>query len=300
MSSSWSLRRMDNKPDKLEILVARSAGFCFGVKRAIRLAQRASKKAGEEVYTLGPIIHNPQVVRELEKSGIKAKAGVDRIEGGVVIIRSHGITREEMEEAEKKGLTLVDATCPYVKRIHQIVEKLSEEGYQIVMVGDENHPEVKGILSHCRDMRKIKLVGSAPAAENMGAMEKVALVAQTTQSWENFLAVLEVLVGKASELRVFNTICHATSKRQREARELAKIVECMIVVGGFNSANTSRLTRMCRQLQPNTHQVETPEDIKYEWFEGVKRVGVTAGASTPRQMVEEVVNKITSLPDSLS
>lgn len=300
MSSSWSLRRMDNKPDKLEILVARSAGFCFGVKRAIRLAQRAAQKAGEEVYTLGPIIHNPQVVRELEKSGVKAKAGVDRIEGGVVIIRSHGITREEMEEAEKKGLTLVDATCPYVKRIHQIVEKLSGEGYQIVMVGDENHPEVKGILSHCRDMRKIKLVGSAPAAENMGAMEKVALVAQTTQSWENFLAVLEVLVGKTAELRVFNTICHATSKRQREARELAKIVECMLVVGGFNSANTSRLTRMCRQLQPNTHQVETPADIKDEWFEGVRRVGVTAGASTPRQMVEEVVNKITALPDSLS
>lgn len=289
---------MERKPDKLEILVAKSAGFCFGVKRAIRLAKRAAQKAGGEVYTLGPIIHNPQVVRELAESGILARSDVDQMEQGVVVVRSHGITREEKEAAYKKGLTLVDATCPYVKRIHQIMEKLSGEGYQVVILGDKSHPEVKGILSHCRDMEKIRLVGSAAEAKALEPVEKAALVAQTTQSREEFMAVLEVLIGKAGEVRVFNTICDATSERQMEARELAKSVECMIVVGGFNSANTTRLTRMCGRLQPNTHQVETPEDVKAEWFKGIGKVGVTAGASTPRKMVEEVVNKIASLPDS--
>lgn len=291
---------MERKPDKLEILVASSAGFCFGVKRAIRLAKRAAQKARAEVYTLGPVIHNPQVVKELEESGVMARSEVNQIEQGVVVVRSHGITRGEMEAADRKGLTLVDATCPYVRRIHQIIERLSGEGYRVVVLGDKDHPEVKGVLSYFQDKERIRLVGSVAEAQALGPMEKAALVAQTTQSWENFMAVLEVLVRKVAELKVFNTICDATSKRQLEGRELAKNVECMIVVGGFNSANTCRLTRMCRQLQPNTYQVETTEELKPEWFKGIKRVGVTAGASTPRQMVEEVVNKIASLPDSLS
>ncbi len=284
---------MKTGKEQLEILVAKSADFCFGVRRAIRLAKRTAKREGE-VYTLGPLIHNPQVVSELEQEGVVARKSADEIKSGVVIIRSHGLPKEELARLREGKLSWLDATCPYVKRVQEIVEKLSTEGYSVLVVGDKDHPEVRAILSFFQPAGKIRVIAGAREACQLDVDGKLGLLAQTTQSGETFQEVIRVLVSKVSELRIFNTICPATGERQREARELAKLVDCMVVVGGDNSANTARLTRLCRAIQPKTYRVETAAELKEDWFAGCRRVGVTAGASTPKKRVEEVVAKIIS------
>ena len=274
----------------MEILVAKNAGFCFGVKRAINMAQDCAKEATGNIYTLGPIIHNPQVVKELEESGISKVDKVEEINNGTIIVRSHGVTSDEMKLIQEKGLEIIDATCPFVKKAHEYVELLTREGYSVIVVGEKEHPEVKGILSYGR--KDIIAAASVEDLKDMPRRKKIGIVAQTTQSIENLQAVVAHCLKKASELKIFNTICNATSVRQQESIELAKQVDCMIVVGGRNSANTNRLTEICRKIQPKTYHIEVPEELKQIHFNGAKNVGITAGASTPNWIIEKVIEAL--------
>ena len=273
----------------MKIILAKKAGFCFGVKRATQLAFEAAEK-DTDTFTLGPIIHSPQVVQKLEDMGVKVVKNLDKSDSGTVIIRSHGVLASEMEEAIQKNLEIVDATCPFVKKAQEHVKSLSESGYNVVVVGDADHPEVQGIVSYGGD--KVHVVASGEEAAQLPRMGRIGIVAQTTQSFENLRQVVDECLQRGSEIRVFNTICDATSVRQDEAKDLAGQVDCMLVVGGFNSANTRRLAEICTELQPRTHHIETATEIDPQWFEGVERVGVTAGASTPKWIIDEVIERI--------
>jgi 4-hydroxy-3-methylbut-2-enyl diphosphate reductase len=279
----------------MKVILAKRAGFCFGVKRATQMAFEA---AGEDkkTFTLGPIIHSPQVVKKLEEMGVKVLKNLDSMESGTIIIRSHGVASEEIGEAVQKKLEIVDATCPFVKKAQEHVKSLSESGYGVVVVGDADHPEVQGIVSYGGN--KVFVVGSGEEVKKLPKMSKIGVVAQTTQSFENLKNVVSECLLRGGEIRVFNTICDATAVRQEEAKELAGQVDCMLVVGGFNSANTRRLAEVCAELQPLTHHIETAAEINSAWFEGVERVGVTAGASTPKWIIDEVMSKIEELNKS--
>ncbi len=277
----------------MEIILAKSAGFCFGVRRATRMAFEAAAEY-EHICSLGPVIHSPQVVKGLAEQGVKVVDKVEDIPPGSVIIRSHGVTSEEMEKVQANDLTIVDATCPFVKKTQGYASRLHNEGYTVVIVGEMEHPEVQGIVSYAGDS-EVHVVADAEQAAALPRMQKVGIVAQTTQLYENLRDIVDVCLAKSQELRVFNTICDATSVRQNEAREIARSVELMFVIGGHASANTSRLTGICREIQPQTWHIETPEEINPEWFAGVTKVGVTAGASTPRWLIDDVVARIAEL-----
>jgi 4-hydroxy-3-methylbut-2-enyl diphosphate reductase len=277
----------------MEIILAKSAGFCFGVRRATQMAFEAAAQH-DAICSLGPVIHSPQVVKGLAEQGVKVVADVDEIPPGSVIIRSHGVTASEMARVQEKNLTIVDATCPFVKKAQEYATRLSEEGYTVVIVGEVEHPEVQGIVSYAGEA-VVHVVADARQAAALPRMNKVGILAQTTQLYENLKDIMEVCLTKCQELRVFNTICDATSVRQNEAREIARTVDLMFVIGGHASANTSRLARICRELQPHTWHIETAEEIEPGWFSGVTRVGVTAGASTPRWLIDEVVARIAAL-----
>lgn len=277
----------------MEIILAKSAGFCFGVRRATQMAFEAAA-AHEHICSLGPVIHSPQVVRGLAEQGVKVVDQVEDIPPGSVIIRSHGVTAEEMQKIQEKNLTIVDATCPFVKKAQEYAARLSEEDYTVVIVGEVEHPEVQGIVSYAGEA-VVHVVADARQAAVLPRMRKVGIVAQTTQLYENLEDIMAVCLAKSQELRVFNTICDATSVRQNEAREIARNVDLMFVIGGHASANTSRLARICREIQPHTWHIETTAEIEPDWFAGVAKVGVTAGASTPRWLIDEVVARIAEL-----
>ncbi len=276
-----------------KIILADSAGFCFGVTRATQMAFQAAEE-NCPICSLGPIIHSPQVVEKLEKKGVKVVQKVGDIEAGTVIIRSHGITAGELADIHARNLTAVDATCPFVKKAQDYAAKLCAEGYAVVLVGEKDHPEVQGIISYAR-RAKVAVVANSEEALRLPIQFKIGIVAQTTQSIETLRQVTDVCLNKSKEVRVFNTICDATSVRQDEAREISKQADLMLVVGGFNSANTTRLAQICRELQPRTYHVELAGQIESEWFAGVKNVGITAGASTPRWIIDEVVERVGSL-----
>ena len=273
----------------MKIILAQQAGFCFGVKRATQMAFEAADKGGK-TFTLGPIIHSPQVVQKLEEMGVGVLKSISELDNGVIIIRSHGVASGELDAAVRKNLEIVDATCPFVKKAQEHVKRLSETGYDVVVVGDEDHPEVQGIVSYAKG--KVYVVGSGEEAAKLGKMGKIGVVAQTTQSFENLKSVVLECLMKGSEIRVFNTICDATAVRQEEAKELAKKVDCMVVIGGYNSANTKRLAEVCSELQPKTYHIETAQQLDHRWFKGVETVGVTAGASTPKWLIDEVIERI--------
>lgn len=277
----------------MEITLAKNAGFCFGVKRATQMAFEAAAEY-EHICSLGPLIHSPQVVKELTEQGIKVVDNVKDIPPGSVIIRSHGVTAEEMSKVQASNLTVVDATCPFVKKTQEYAVRLSEDGYTVVIVGEMEHPEVQGIVSYS-GKAVVHVVADAEQAAALPRMKKVGLVAQTTQLYENLRDIMDVCLAKSQELRVFNTICDATSVRQNEAREIARSVDLMFIIGGHASANTSRLSHICRELQPQSWHIETAEEINPDWFVGVDKVGVTAGASTPRWLIDEVVARIAEL-----
>lgn len=279
----------------MKVILAKQAGFCFGVKRATNLAFEAAGK-DQKTYTLGPIIHSPQVVGKLETLGIQALASLDGLKSGTIIIRSHGVEQNEITKAEQKNLTIVDATCPFVKKAQEHVKSLSEAGYGVVVVGDADHPEVQGIVSYGVD--NIFVVASGDEVKKLPKMQKIGVIAQTTQSFENLKNVVCECLLRGGEIRVYNTICDATAVRQEEAKELAGRVDCMLVIGGFNSANTRRLLEVCTEIQPCTYHIETAEEIKPDWFTGAEQVGVTAGASTPKWIIDEVMNKIEQLNKS--
>jgi 4-hydroxy-3-methylbut-2-enyl diphosphate reductase len=253
------------------------------------MAFEAAGKGGE-TFTLGPIIHSPQVVQKLEEMGVRVIHNLSEQENGTIIIRSHGVAAEEVDEAVRKALDIVDATCPFVKKAQEHVKSLSQAGYDVVVVGDADHPEVQGIVSYATG--RVYVVASGEEAARLPKMAKIGVVAQTTQSFENLKNVVLECLMKGGEIRVFHTICDATAVRQEEAKELAQRVDSMIVIGGYNSANTKRLAEVCTELQPRTHHIETAQQLDPEWFEGVGKIGVTAGASTPKWLIDEVMERI--------
>ncbi|MCX7989256.1 MAG: 4-hydroxy-3-methylbut-2-enyl diphosphate reductase [Aquificaceae bacterium] len=283
----------------VEIVVAEHAGFCFGVKRAINLAEEALKEGGHgsKVFSLGPLIHNPQEVKRLEGKGLCLLESEDGLKANsTVIVRSHGIPPQKEAELLSRGVRLVDATCPFVKAVHEAVVKLSKEGYFVVLVGEKNHPEVIGTLGYLQACGgRGVVVETKEDLKEVLRRDRVGLVAQTTQNEQFFKEVVGEIAIWAKELKVINTICNATSERQEDVYELAPQVDVMIVVGGKNSGNTRRLYEIAKSLNPRSYHIETPEELKKDWFEGVSRVGITAGASTPDWIIREVVSNIEHL-----
>jgi 4-hydroxy-3-methylbut-2-enyl diphosphate reductase len=280
----------------MKIILAQSAGFCFGVTRATKMAFEAAEQY-HQICSLGPIIHSPQLVEKLEEKGVEVIGKVEDIPDGAVIIRSHGVTAGEMGAIRQRGLTVVDATCPFVKKAQEHAARLAREGYAVVLVGEADHPEVQGIVSFARDA-EVHIVSGREDAEGLPRKGRMGVVAQTTQSLANLRGVVEVCLGKSKELRVFNTICDATAVRQDEARSIAGQSEVVLVIGGFNSANTTRLARICSEIQPRTYHIETADQLLPEWFAwfaGVSSVGITAGASTPRWIIDEVAARVAEI-----
>jgi len=275
------------------IEVAKKAGHCFGVKAAIQKAFETARVSKLSVYTLGPIIHNPQVVQELEKEGVKAVKNLSDITQGVIIIRSHGVPPSVIQEANDRGLTVVDATCPFVKRAQTLAQELVRDGYNLVLLGDAAHPEVEGILGTVGGSAIV--VSQPEQAVALPMRRRYGMIAQTTQSLENLQQLASALLMRAHELRVFNTICNATTDLQIETRGLARRVNLMLVVGGRNSANTSRLAVICETAGVFTRHIETAEEIDPDWLRDIERVGVTAGTSTPDWIIESIVRRLVEL-----
>jgi 4-hydroxy-3-methylbut-2-enyl diphosphate reductase len=276
----------------MKILLAKTAGFCFGVRRAVNIAFRASGKKRKGVYTLGPIIHNPQVVEQLKEKGI---IPINDIKGKkdirALIIRTHGIPRNLSEEISSMGCEIIDATCPFVKKAQYYAKLLSEEGYQVVILGEREHPEVKGLLSYASD-DAIVVDGNRPLSR---LKNKVGIVVQTTQPLDALKRVLSQAIGHAKEIKVYNTICNSTALRLKETEDMARKVDAMVVVGGKNSANTTQLANLCRSLSVATYHIETLFEIQDIWFRDAKRVGITAGASTPGWIIKEVEQRIRNI-----
>jgi 4-hydroxy-3-methylbut-2-en-1-yl diphosphate reductase len=279
----------------VKLFVAKSAGFCFGVKRAMDMALEEARKSPERLYTLGPLIHNPQAVEYLENLGIRVRDRIEDVPGGTVIFRSHGVSLQDLNKAKKRRLRIIDATCPMVKRAQLFAKFLHRHGYALMIVGDADHPEVEAIRSYINE--DVEVVGSVKGVKDRGPWEKLGVIAQTTQSSGLFKEVVASVLGRSKEVRVFNTICQATTLRQREAIEIAGKVDCMVVVGGFNSGNTQRLASICKEVQPHTYHIERAGDLHPRWLAGTKKVGLTAGASTPHWIIKEVEKEIRRLKD---
>jgi 4-hydroxy-3-methylbut-2-enyl diphosphate reductase len=245
------------------------------------------------VRTLGPLIHNPQAVDALRAKGVEVAGCLNEAEDGTLVIRTHGVDPAIIRSAHEKGLDVVDATCPHVTKAHQAAEELTHEGYYVVVVGEADHPEVEGIMAHTAG--DVLVVGTAAELPERLPSRRIGVVVQTTQSEARLSEVVGALVGRTSDLRVFNTICSATTKRQQSAESLAEKVDAMVVVGGRNSGNTTRLVEVCRSVNPNVYHVETPEELRSEWFAGASVVGVTAGASTPDEQMRGVVAAIEAM-----
>jgi 4-hydroxy-3-methylbut-2-enyl diphosphate reductase len=276
----------------VDVRIARYAGVCYGVERALKLAEQAAEQSGE-VHSFGPLIHNPQAVASLQERGVQVAETIDEVGEGTLIIRSHGVAPDVIAEAHERGLTVVDATCPHVSKAQESAEKLAEGGYLIIIVGEADHPEVSAIRA--RGGESTLVVQSADELPPRLGSKMVGLVVQTTQMADVLNDVVAELLPRVSELRIFNTICDATSKRQAAAAELAAQVDAMVVVGGHNSGNTSRLTQICRQVNENTYHVETSDELDPSWFVAAKSVGVSAGASTPSAQMAGVVERIEAM-----
>lgn len=272
----------------MNIIVADYSGFCFGVERAIKIVEETYEKGGR-VYTLGPIIHNPQLVKKLEEKGVKVKKGIEDVEeGDVVVIRSHGIPKQNMDILKEKKIGIVDATCPFVARAQRQAEILSSSGYFLVVFGEKDHPEVKGIVSYSNN-GFVVVENSEEVEKYIKFHDKIGVVAQTTQSKANFDKVIDALKLKCNELKVVNTICNATYHRQEAAKKVALISDIMYVIGGKNSGNTRRLYEICKEICPKVFYIETKNEIDKSDLVGVENVGITAGASTPKFLIDEVI-----------
>lgn len=270
----------------MQVVLADKSGVCFGVKRALEIVDQALER-GDRIATLGPIIHNPQVVDALNGRGVRTVKTLEEIGEGSVVMPSHGVPDELFVQAGELGLSAIDATCPFVANVHRKAAELAQNGYTVVIVGDEGHSEVKGILSAAGD-NAIVLNGVEAALAACIEERKVGVVSQTTQTPERFGEVVGAIAQRAAETVAYNTICYATIERQNAARELAPKVDAMFVVGGFNSANTNRLADICSEINPRTYHIETVSDINPEWLNGVNTAGLTAGASTPDWTISEI------------
>ena len=273
------------------IKVAKTAGFCFGVKRAVEKVYEQVELGKENIFTYGPIIHNEEVVADLESKGVRVLASKEELEmlrEGTVVIRSHGVPKEIYQLIEAKGLECVDATCPFVKKIHRIVEKESNHGRHIIIIGNDKHPEVEGIKGWCHG--PVTVISDEEEAENLAVLpeEKLCIVSQTTFNYNKFQELVEILEKKRYDRIVLNTICSATEERQLEARQIACEADTMIVIGGRHSSNTQKLYEICRKECKNTYYIQTLVDLDTRPFQCIGCVGITAGASTPNNIIEEV------------
>jgi (E)-4-hydroxy-3-methyl-but-2-enyl pyrophosphate reductase len=271
----------------MSVRIAKNSGFCFGVKRAIKIAFEAAKTS-DEIITLGPIIHNPQMVQRLADEGIVSVNELDEIKGRPTIIRSHGIRKEILQTLKDDNIEIINATCPYVSKTQEYGEQLSKEGYRVIILGDKDHPEVKALQSYVEG--DVLIVGKA---EDLPASiyDRVGIICQTTRNINDLQDLVQKLVPMCRELRIMNTICNATTVRQASTIELAKESDLMIVIGGKNSSNTKMLAKISENFV-ETYHIETEREIEKKWFDDRKRVGITAGASTPDWIIVEVYNKI--------
>ena len=280
----------------MHVILAKSAGFCFGVKRAVETVYREAQKGGQPIYTYGPIIHNEEVVADLEQKGVAVVHSVDELgenPKGTVIIRSHGVEKKIYDEIRALGFEIVDATCPFVLKIHRLVDQYSRDGYHIVIIGNDTHPEVEGIKGWSVP-EQTTVIGNREDAEkfSLSSEKKVCIVSQTTFNYNKFQELVEIIKEKGYDIIVLNTICNATEERQTEARAIAEQVDAMIVIGGRNSSNTQKLFEICKNECKNTYYIQTVKDLDLAEVRSVDNVGITAGASTPNNIIEEVQKNV--------
>ncbi len=277
----------------MEVKLAKTAGFCFGVKRAVETVyEQAAQGEKRAIYTYGPIIHNEEVVQDLEKKGVHVINGLEelsKLPKGTVIIRSHGVSKQIYEAVLEAGMECIDATCPFVKKIHKIVSEASENGQTVIIMGNDKHPEVEGIKGWCKT--PVYVVQTAEEVEKLEFTEgtKLCIVAQTTFNYKKFKDLVEIFEKKRYDRYAYNTICDATHKRQMEAKQIAAEADAMIVIGGKSSSNTQKLFEICREECANTYYIQTLEDLELQSMQSHRCVGITAGASTPQKIIEEVL-----------
>ncbi len=274
----------------MEVKLAKSAGFCFGVKRAIDTVYE-QVETGKKIYTLGPIIHNEEVVKDLEEKGVRVletEQDLEKVKDGTIIIRSHGVSKHVYESIKRQKLEYVDATCPFVRKIHKIVEEESSKGNTILIIGNENHPEVAGIRGWSRSEAYVINTAEEAVKFDIPVEKKLCIVSQTTFNYNKFQELVEIISKKRYDIIVLNTICNATEERQQEAQKIAKDVDAMIVIGGRHSSNTQKLFEICKKECENTYYIQTLVDLDFDRLKTVGSVGITAGASTPKNIIEEV------------
>jgi len=280
----------------MNVTLAKSAGFCFGVKRAVNMVYEEINKADAPIYTYGPIIHNEEVVKDFKKKGVIVVSDLTELKTlpkGKVIIRSHGISRKEYEHIEENGFEIVDATCPFVRKIHRLVDEHSAKDEHIVIIGNASHPEVVGIKGWTNS-EDVTILDSVEEAEEftIHSLKTICIVSQTTFNYKKFQELVEIIQKKGYDIIVLNTICNATEERQTEARQIAKEVEAMIVIGDKHSSNTQKLFEICKTECENTYYIQTSGDLDYSLLESFNNVGITAGASTPNIIIEEVSKNV--------
>ena len=280
----------------MKLTIAKSAGYCFGVKRAVNMVYQEAEEAKVPVYTYGPIIHNEEVVRDLKQRGVHVVRELKELENlpkGKIIIRSHGISRREHEAMKACGFEVLDATCPFVLKIHRLVEKYSKEGYRIVIAGNEHHPEVEGILGWVEGQPAYTVTSQEDIEKlSLKEGEKVCLVAQTTFNYNKFQELVEIIKKKGYDISVLDTICNATEERQTETRKIAAESDLMIVIGDKHSSNTQKLYEISKKECANTYYIQTSKDMDYHQIQSINNVGITAGASTPNNIIEEVSKNV--------
>ncbi|MBR8462505.1 4-hydroxy-3-methylbut-2-enyl diphosphate reductase [Campylobacter sp. faydin G-24] len=271
----------------MKIELASSYGFCFGVKRAIKIAENAKDAA-----TIGPLIHNNEEINRLSvKFNVKTLEGIDELKDEKkAIIRTHGITKSDLAELKKSDINIIDATCPFVTKPQQICEQMSNEGYDVVIYGDATHPEVKGVKSYANG--NVYVVLDESELENVRLKQKVAVVSQTTRKVEKFMQIVNFLILKVREVRVFNTICNATFENQEAVKSLAQKADVMVIIGGKNSSNTKQLYLISKNFCEDSYLIESEDELKNEWFNNKNLCGISAGASTPDWIIQKVVDKI--------
>lgn len=279
----------------MEVILAKTAGFCFGVKRAV---EKVYEQIGKDhIYTFGPIIHNEEVVNDLDSKGIHVINSVSeaqKIGKGTIIIRSHGTSRENYKKLEAAGFNIIDATCPFVKKIHRIVEEDSRSGNKIIIIGDEHHPEVLGIMGWCETQLVVIDTAEKAMSFESGDSEKISIVSQTTFNYKKFQELVEIIEKKGYDIIVKNTICNATEERQTEAGKIASMADAMIVIGGSKSSNTQKLYDICKKECASTYYIQTLKDLDFNKLNCAGVVGITAGASTPNNIIEEVQTNVRS------
>lgn len=273
----------------MKILLAKDAGYCFGVRDAVDMAYNTAEKH-DDVYMLGHIVHNENVVNDLDKAGARVVASIDDVpDGKPILFRAHGTTVNTWNDAKTKDMNIVDATCPLVWEIHEEVKKLEKEGRKIIIVGDHGHDEVVGIASQVNNPI---IVASPKEAKALKKTKRAGVVSQSTQTIENVQEIINIIMTKVFDLRFVNTICFPTKRNQTQIKELAKQCDVMVVIGSFSSANSKRLTALAKDRNKNSYQVTCAEEIEPKWLEGVETVGVSAGASTPDNIIHDVIIKI--------